>query len=86
MGIGYSQHIGMVIVADGTPEVARRLEHVLTTDLGTGIARHADIGYERAIEVAKEHGIKLLAGLPSQLPVAGWQRLPGTFAPCPNLW
>ncbi len=59
VGIGYSQHAGMVIVADGTPEAARRLERVLTTDPGTGIARHADAGYEKAIQVAKEKGIKI---------------------------
>lgn len=59
VGIGYSQHAGQVIVADGTPEAARRLERVLTTDPGMGIARHADAGYEQAIEAAKRHGIKI---------------------------
>jgi urocanate hydratase len=59
VGIGYSQHAGQVIVADGTPEAARRLERVLTTDPGLGIARHADAGYEQAIEAAKRHGIKI---------------------------
>ncbi len=59
VGIGYSQHAGMVIVADGTPEAARRLERVLTTDPGMGVVRHADAGYERAIQVAKERGIKI---------------------------
>lgn len=59
VGIGYSQHAGMVIVADGTPEAARRLERVLTTDPGMGVARHADAGYERAIQVAKERGVKV---------------------------
>ncbi len=59
VGIGYSQHAGMVIVADGTPEAARRLERVLTTDPGMGVARHADAGYERAIQVAKERGVKI---------------------------
>jgi urocanate hydratase len=59
VGIGYSQHAGMVIVADGTPEAARRLKRVLTTDPGTGIARHVDAGYEKAIQVAKERGIKI---------------------------
>ena len=59
VGIGYSQHAGMVIVADGSPEAARRLERVLTTDPGSGIARHVDAGYERAIEVAKERGVKI---------------------------
>jgi len=59
VGIGYSQHAGQVIVADGTPEAARRLERVLTTDPGMGIARHADAGYEQAIAAARRHGIKL---------------------------
>ena len=59
VGIGYSQHAGQVIVADGTPEAARRLERVLTTDPGLGVARHADAGYEQAIEAAKRHGIKI---------------------------
>ncbi|MFO7588096.1 MAG: urocanate hydratase [Gemmatimonadota bacterium] len=57
VGIGYSQHAGQVIVADGTPAAARRLERVLTTDPGTGVIRHADAGYESAIEFGKEHGI-----------------------------
>ena len=59
VGIGYSQHAGQVIVADGTPEAARRLERVLTTDPGLGIMRHADAGYEQAIEAAKRHGLKI---------------------------
>jgi urocanate hydratase len=59
VGMGYSQHAGQVIVADGTPEAARRLERVLTTDPGLGIVRHADAGYEIAIEAAKRHGIKM---------------------------
>ncbi len=59
VGIGYSIHAGMVAVADGTPEAARRLERVLTTDPGTGIMRHADAGYPQAIEAAKRHGLKL---------------------------
>jgi urocanate hydratase len=59
VGIGYSQHAGMVIVADGTPEAAVRLERVLTTDPGTGIMRHADAGYPEAIAAAKRHGIKI---------------------------
>ncbi|HID33946.1 MAG TPA: urocanate hydratase [Anaerolineae bacterium] len=57
VGMGYSQHAGMVIVADGTPEAARRLERVLTTDPGLGVVRHADAGYEIAIRTAKEKGI-----------------------------
>ena len=59
VGLGYSIHAGMVIVADGTKEMDERLGRVLTTDPGTGIARHADAGYERAIEVANERGVKL---------------------------
>ncbi len=59
VGIGYSQHAGQVIVADGTPEAARRLERVLTTDPGLGVVRHADAGYPQAIAAAKRHGIKM---------------------------
>jgi urocanate hydratase len=59
VGIGYSQHAGQVIVADGTPEAARRLERVLTTDPGLGIVRHADAGYPEAIAAAKRHGITM---------------------------
>ncbi len=59
VGIGYSQHAGQVTVADGTPEAARRLERVLTTDPGMGVVRHADAGYEIAIAAAKKHGIKM---------------------------
>ena len=59
VGIGYSQHAGQVIVADGTPEAAKRLERVLTTDPGMGIVRHADAGYPEAIEAARRNGIKI---------------------------
>lgn len=59
VGIGYSQHAGMVVVADGTPEAAIRLERVLTSDPGTGIARHADAGYPEAIKAARERGVKI---------------------------
>ncbi len=59
VGIGKSLHAGMVIVADGTPEAARRLERVLTTDPGTGVMRHVDAGYEEAIEFAAGRGIKI---------------------------
>ncbi len=59
VGIGYSQHAGQVIVADGTPEAAIRLERVLTTDPGMGVVRHADAGYDIAINAAKRHGIKM---------------------------
>jgi urocanate hydratase len=58
VGIGYSQHAGMVVVADGTDESERRLERVLTSDPGTGVIRHADAGYEEAVRFAKEHGLK----------------------------
>jgi len=59
VGIGYSLHAGMVIVADGTPEAAARLERVLTADPGMGVIRHADAGYERALEVARERGVRV---------------------------
>lgn len=59
VGIGFSQHAGQVIVADGTPEAAVRLERVLTTDPGMGIVRHADAGYPIAIEAAKRHDLKM---------------------------
>ncbi len=59
VGIGYSQHAGQVIVADGTPEAAARLERVLTTDPGLGVVRHADAGYEQAIAAARRHGIRM---------------------------
>ncbi|MFP2958923.1 urocanate hydratase [Myxococcus sp. 1LA] len=59
VGMGYSLHAGQVIVADGTPEAARRIERVLTSDPGMGVLRHADAGYPEAIEVAKERGVKI---------------------------
>ncbi len=59
VGIGRSIHAGMVCVADGTELAAQRLERVLTADPGTGVMRHADAGYERAIEVARERGVRL---------------------------
>lgn len=59
VGIGFSQHAGQVIVADGTPEAAQRLKRVLTTDPGLGIVRHADAGYQHAIDAARRHGIKM---------------------------
>jgi urocanate hydratase len=58
-GIGYSLHAGMVVVADGTPEAAERLERVLTCDPGIGVARHADAGYAEALATAKTGGIRL---------------------------
>lgn len=59
VGMGYSQHSGMVIVADGTDDAARRLQRVLTNDPGTGVMRHADAGYQIAIDCAKEQGLNL---------------------------
>ena len=59
VGMGFSQHSGMVIVADGTPEAAKRLERVLWNDPATGVMRHADAGYEDAIDWAKEKGLNL---------------------------
>ncbi len=59
VGMGLSLHAGMVIVADGTPEAAARLERVLTNDPGTGVVRHADAGYEEAREVARAKGIRM---------------------------
>jgi len=59
VGIGYSLHAGMVIVADGTDAAAARLERVLTADPGMGVIRHADAGYERALEVARERGVRV---------------------------
>jgi urocanate hydratase len=59
VGIGYSQHAGMVIVCDGTADAARRIERVLWNDPATGVMRHADAGYEEAVACAREHGLKL---------------------------
>jgi urocanate hydratase len=59
VGIGYSQHAGVVIVCDGTPEAARRIERVLWNDPATGVMRHADAGYESALACAREHGLDL---------------------------
>ncbi|MDR4886180.1 urocanate hydratase [Fredinandcohnia sp. QZ13] len=59
VGMGYSLHAGMVVVADGTDLAEERLRRVLTTDPGMGIVRHADAGYEKAIEVAKEKGVDI---------------------------
>jgi urocanate hydratase len=59
VGIGYSQHAGMVVVADGSEQSKRRLERVLTSDPGMGVLRHADAGYSRAIEFAKENEIEI---------------------------
>jgi urocanate hydratase len=59
VGIGFSQHAGQVIVADGTPEAAKRLKRVLLGDPGMGVIRHVDAGYPEAIKFAKEHGVKI---------------------------
>ena len=58
VGIGYSLHAGMVVVADGSENAAERLQRVLTTDPGMGVVRHVDAGYDRAIEVAAERGVR----------------------------
>jgi urocanate hydratase len=59
VGMGYSLHAGQVIVADGTPEAARRIERVLTSDPGMGVLRHVDAGYPEAAEVARQRGVKI---------------------------
>ncbi|MCM3875457.1 MAG: urocanate hydratase, partial [Thermoanaerobaculia bacterium] len=59
VGIGYSIHAGMVVVADGTPKAAARLARVLTTDPGMGIVRHADAGYKEALDSAERHGVRI---------------------------
>ena len=59
VGIGYSQHAGQVIVADGTDAAARRLDRVLTVDPGMGVVRHADAGYPEAIAFARDNGIQI---------------------------
>jgi len=59
VGIGYSLHAGQVTVADGTKEMAKRIERVLTNDPGLGVARHADAGYPEAIAFAKKTGLKI---------------------------
>jgi urocanate hydratase len=59
VGIGYSHHAGMVVVADGSDLAAQRLERILTTDPGMGVLRHVDAGYEQAIDFAKQTGIRV---------------------------
>jgi urocanate hydratase len=59
VGIGYSIHAGMVVVADGSERAARRLERVLTSDPGMGVIRHVDAGYPKAVEVARERGVQV---------------------------
>ncbi|MCB0270780.1 MAG: urocanate hydratase, partial [Calditrichaeota bacterium] len=59
VGIGYSQHSGVVMVADGTEDTAKRIDRVLTNDPGTGVMRHADAGYDEAIACANEKGVNI---------------------------
>ena len=59
VGLGYSIHAGVVIVADGTPEMKVRLNRVLTNDPGMGVARHVDAGYDYAVEIAKERNLNV---------------------------
>ena len=59
VGMGYSIHAGMVVVADGSEQADGRLQRVLTTDPGTGVMRHADAGYERARQTAAERGVRI---------------------------
>jgi urocanate hydratase len=59
VGIGYSIHAGMVVVADGSDDARSRLQTVLTTDPGTGVMRHVDAGYGRAIDVARERDVQI---------------------------
>jgi urocanate hydratase len=59
VGMGYSQHAGVVIVCDGTPEASRRIERVLWNDPASGVMRHADAGYVKAVEVAKANRLHL---------------------------
>jgi urocanate hydratase len=59
VGMGYSQHAGVVMVCDGTPEADEKIRRVLWNDPATGVMRHADAGYEIAVECAREHGLDL---------------------------
>ena len=59
VGMGYSLHSGMVVVADGTEKANKRLQRVLTTDPGTGVMRHVDAGYDKAIRIAKERNLNV---------------------------
>jgi urocanate hydratase len=70
VGIGYSLHAGMVVVADGSREADEKLQRVLTCDPGLGVVRHADAGYQDAIDTAARHGIDM----PSGRPAAGGSR------------
>ncbi len=62
MGLGFSQHAGIAIVADGTPEAGETLRRVLWNDPATGVMRHADAGYDLAAETARKHGLLLPMG------------------------
>ena len=59
VGMGFSQHAGMVIVCDGSDDAARRIERVLWNDPASGVMRHADAGYEQAVDCANKHGLRL---------------------------
>jgi urocanate hydratase len=63
--MGFSQHAGMVVVCDGTPEAARRIERVLWNDPASGVMRHADAGYAEALAAAREHALDL-PGIPEK--------------------
>jgi urocanate hydratase len=80
VGIGYSLHAGMVIVAEGTAAAARRLERVLTGDPGMGVVRHADAGYPEAIGFAQERGVDLPSLRPSSIPSEGGRAVAARFA------
>ena len=82
VGIGYSQHAGMVIVCDGTPEAARRVERVLWNDPATGVMRHADAGYDEAIDWAKKQGLNL----PSLKHSRSSPRKRGSITTAADLW
>ena len=59
VGIGYSTHAGLLVVADGTKEAEEKIQRVLTTDPGMGVVRHADAGYQEAVDVAKRKGVRI---------------------------
>ena len=82
VGIGYSIHAGMVIVADGTESGARRLQRVLTADPGLGVMRHADAGYEDAIATARERGVDVpMIDSPSSLATRVFEETPASRRP-----
>ena len=79
VGIGNSIHAGMVVLADGTSGAAERLERVLSGDPGIGVLRHADAGYEDAIEAAREHGVGCgMSRGPAERPASAVDRAPGS--------